>query len=62
MHIFNCDPKWPICLFDFTYKNKVPNYFCYRIDYDLTTLVIDDYFSERTTMEAKRLQLRQDLI
>jgi len=22
MKIFNCNPKWPICMFDFTYKNK----------------------------------------
>lgn len=26
MRIFNCSPEWPICLFDFTYKNKIPNY------------------------------------
>lgn len=22
MRVFNCDPEWPICMFDFTYKNK----------------------------------------
>jgi hypothetical protein len=24
-----CDHKWPVCLFDFTYKNKIPDYFIY---------------------------------
>jgi hypothetical protein len=27
---FNCDPKWPVCLYDFTYKNLCENYFVYR--------------------------------
>jgi len=22
MKVFNCDPTWPVCLYDFTYKNK----------------------------------------
>ena len=22
MKVFNCDPEWPICMFDFTYKHK----------------------------------------
>lgn len=27
---FHCDPeRWPICLFDFTYKNVLPQYFLY---------------------------------
>lgn len=24
MKIFNCDTTWPLCLYDFTYKNKIP--------------------------------------
>ena len=22
MKVFDCNPEWPICIFDFTYKNK----------------------------------------
>ena len=44
MDIFNCDPKWPICLFDFTYKNKVPNHLCFKVGGDLTDLIKDNYF------------------
>ena len=25
----SCNHKWPVCLFDFTYKNKIPEYFIY---------------------------------
>jgi len=31
MQIFNCNPEWPICLFDFTIKNKCPNFFRFRV-------------------------------
>ena len=42
---FDCNSSWPICLFDFTYKNKIPTYFCVRAQCDLSTLIRDeDYF------------------
>ena len=46
MNIFNCNPEWPICLFDFTYKNKIPTYFCFKIEIDINMLMIDNYFTE----------------
>ena len=36
-----CDDKWQVCLFDFTYKNKVPEYFVFRTS---KLVMIDDYF------------------
>ena len=45
MKIFECKAEWPICLFDFSYKNKCPTYFCFRVGHDLGSYVIDDYFS-----------------
>lgn len=30
MVTFNCDLSWPYCLFDFTYKNKIPQYLAFR--------------------------------
>ena len=26
MKVFNCNPEWPVCLYDFTYKNKSNQY------------------------------------
>ena len=26
MKVFNCNTEWPICLYDFTYKNKSNSY------------------------------------
>ena len=46
---FDCNPQWPICLFDFTYKNKVPQYFAFRTNEDLTKGQIEDYFGGSPT-------------
>jgi hypothetical protein len=46
MDIFNCDTNWPICLFDFTYKNKVPNYVAFKIERPLNECIIDNYIGE----------------
>lgn len=44
MKIFNCDTEWPICLFDFTVKNKNPTYIALRVQNNLTNYKIDGYF------------------
>jgi hypothetical protein len=44
MDIFNCNKDWQICLYDFTYKNKICNYFCYRVRNDLTKYIKENYF------------------
>ena len=31
MEVFNCSPDWPICLFDFTVKQRCPNMFILRM-------------------------------
>ena len=49
MDIFNCDPTWPICLFDFTCKNKCPNFFRFRVGAPLDSFIQDDYFNETQT-------------
>ncbi len=55
MNIFNCQHDWPICLFDFTYKNKIPNYFCFKAKGSLEKLVKENYF-DSITMEEKKNQ------
>lgn len=49
MQIFECDTKWPICLFDFTMKNKCPNYFRFRLGNLLDSYIIHDYFNHSQT-------------
>lgn len=41
---FDCRPEWPICLFDFTYKNKIPCYFSFKVSDNLEEFLIDGYF------------------
>ena len=51
MKIFNCDHQnWPICLFDFTYKSKIPQYFCYKASkYPIN--FIENYFDSPSLKE-----------
>lgn len=43
LEALRCDKKWPVCLFDFTYKNKVPEYFAFRVD-STSYQINKDYF------------------
>jgi len=53
MTIFNCDTRWPLCLFDFTYKNKIPEFLCFRTSKDPPNF-IDDYFDSNDSPFKKR--------
>ena len=44
MKIFCCDPEWPLCLFDFTAKNKNPTFVALRTGRSLNEYRIDEYF------------------
>ena len=46
MRTFNCNPEWPICLYDFTYKNKSNEFQTMRCRHHLTNYVVEDYFGE----------------
>lgn len=35
-----------MCLFDFTYKNKVPDYFVFRVDSTSYSLIDNHFYSE----------------
>ena len=53
MHVFNCSQDWPICLFDFTYKNKIPNYFCFKVEKNLNDLLDETYFCDEKIEERQ---------
>jgi len=42
MQMFDCNPEWPICLYDFTYKNRIPEYLAFRVRE--APKIINDYF------------------
>lgn len=44
MQNFDCDAKWPICLYDFTFKDKKPTQLVYRVADDITKFSFDGYF------------------
>ena len=46
---FKCDHKnWPVCIFDFTYKSILPQYFAFTVKKE-SYIIIPDYFSFTTT-------------
>ena len=44
MEIYNCDPKWPVCIFDFTFKNINPKYVTFKVHGNLAQHIKEDYF------------------
>lgn len=43
MKVFNCNPEWPICLYDFTFKNKCNQFLIMKTKRNLKDYVIEDY-------------------
>mmetsp|Transcript_40645 Transcript_40645/g.39249 ORF Transcript_40645/g.39249 Transcript_40645/m.39249 type:complete len:101 (+) Transcript_40645:100-402(+) len=46
LSLLECQHKWQVCLFDFTYKNLLPDYFCFRVD-NIEEHIIEDYFKDQ---------------
>lgn len=44
MRIFNCNPEWPVCLFDFSFKNKTPSFVTFKVEGNLESYVFEDYY------------------
>ena len=62
MKNFNCDPKWPVCLYDFTFKNKVVSQYALKVRPILSSFVIQDHFyppTEESSEESKAAILEQ---
>jgi hypothetical protein len=45
MTVYNCDPLWPVCLYDYSFKNRVPNYFVLKVENNLTEYINPNYFA-----------------
>ena len=57
MSIFDCDPDWPSCLYDYTVKNLCPKYIAMRVQTPLNKLVIEDhFFSKDQAKQADELR------
>ena len=58
MKAFNCDPSWPICLFDFTFRNRSEDYLALRVKQNLSNYILDDYIGK--SEEMGRIQLMNE--
>lgn len=60
MRIFECDQTWPICLYDFTFKNRNSNFITMRATKCLKDFVVDDYIKQRGGLN-KNAQYKQKI-
>ena len=60
MRTFNCDPAWPICLYDFTYKGKSNEFSTMRCKKHLGQYVVDDYFTPKGVDKTKESRMKDD--
>ncbi len=44
MKIFNCNTEWPVCIYDFSFKNKTPSYLAFKVEGDLESFIFEDYY------------------
>jgi hypothetical protein len=44
MSIYECNPEWPICLYDYTYQANNPEQITLRLAYDLHSFIIPNHF------------------
>jgi len=54
MTVYNCKPEWPVCLYDFSFKNRVPNFFVLKVAKSLNDYVDWNYFAPGHRKEILR--------
>lgn len=62
MKVFNCNPKWPICLYDFTFKNKCNQFLIMKCRSNLKKYVVNNYFDTKggINKHAKRVLVEDE--
>jgi hypothetical protein len=42
---FTCNPKWPLCRFNYTKAHVIPDEFVFKIEHMVEVEIFQDYFS-----------------
>jgi len=58
MKVYNCNTSWPICLYDFTYKNKSNSYQVMKCRQSLSKYIVPNYLE----MDPKNRKMRDRII
>lgn len=61
MRIFDCDINWPLCLYDFTFKNRNNTQITMRSRMHLKDYIVENYFKEDGTVSNNKNQYRVEL-
>ena len=61
MRIFDCDPRWPMCLYDFTFKNKQIQFLTMKTRRSLKEYIVEgDYFTSKGVTKKPKRKLVED--
>jgi hypothetical protein len=60
IELLGCDKSWPVCLFDFTYKNKIPEFFVFRTD-SRSIEIKENYFYNEYTSLTSSVQTEREI-
>ena len=58
--LYICNPEWPICLFDFTFRNQNAKYVALRVEKKMTDFIIDDWFNQQMLVDLKIAELERE--
>jgi len=53
MKVFNCNPEWPVCLYDFTFKNKSVQFLTMKATRSLKHYIVEDYIPLKGKVSTK---------
>ena len=58
--LYKCNPEWPICLFDFSFRNQNPQSVSLRVKPKLTAFIQQDYFNTQMLCDLKIAELERE--
>ena len=58
--LYKCNPEWPICLFDFSFRNINAKFVSFRVKAKLTTFIQPDYFNQQMLCDLRIAELEKE--
>ena len=62
MKNFDCDPAWPVCLYDYSFKAKIVSQYVYKATPRLSNFMVEDHFyppNNKGKTPEQKLEMRK---
>ena len=60
MNYFKCDRSWQLCLYDFTFKNRIPQFLVFKEDEQLNREFNQDEYIDMFEVQQKGMLVVED--